>query len=121
MIYCLINEGSFHGNSMKINYSLINDSEDFRVNKVFKMDFSDSNIVYFRFSKSQFKENKIENFIKEISSDFIRSKYILGREDFEKYFLKIDVLDDIKDIFKTKYLKLNQAVERIRYLKYVLL
>lgn len=121
MIYCLINDGSFHGNNMKINYSLINDSEDFRVNKVFKIDLSESNVVHFRFSQFQFKENKIQNFIKEISHDFIRSKYILGKEDFENYFLRVQELEDIKNIFKVKYLKLNQAVKRLRYLKYVML
>ncbi len=120
MVYCLINDGIFHRDIMKINYSLIDDSEEFRISKDFEIDLSKNNIVYFKFSPFQFKENRVHNFIEEISNDFIRSKYILGKDDFENYFLRIDEFNDIKNIFKCKYLKLNQALKRFNYLKYSL-
>lgn len=49
MVYCLIKDSDLH-NNIKINCSLINDSEELKVNKTFNIELSDNNISYFTFS-----------------------------------------------------------------------
>ena len=120
MIYCLMNDSSLNNNNMKINYSLINDSEELKINKTFKIDFNKDNVIYFNFSQFQFKTNIIDNHIDEILNDFSRSKYILGKVDFENYFFKIDEFEEMNHIFKFKYIKLNEILEKMNSLKDIL-
>ena len=120
MIYCLMNDSSLNNNNMKINYSLINDSEELKINKTFKIDFNKDNVIYFNFSQFQFKTNIIDNHIDEILNDFSRSNYILGKVDFENYFFKIDEFEEMNNIFKFKYIKLNEILEKMNSLKDIL-
>ena len=119
MIYCLMNDSSLNNNNMKINYSLINDSEELKINKTFKIDFNKDNVIYFNFSQFQFKTNIIDNHIDEILNDFSRSKYILGKVDFENYFFKIDEFEEMNNIFKFKYIKVNEILEKMNQDKFI--
>lgn len=121
MIYCLINESTLlKSDNIEIKYSLINDSDELRVNKHFKIDFTKGNVVYVKFSQSQFLNNSFDNLIHEIFNDFSRSKYIFGKNDFEKYFFQIDELKKVNEDFKFKYMKVDDILKKVSLLRGVI-
>ncbi len=117
MIYCLISESTLlKRDNIEIKYSLINDCDELKVNKHFKIDFNKDNVVYARFSQSQFLNNSFDNLIHEISNDFSRSKYIFGKNDFEKYFFQIDELMKVNENFRCKYMKVDDILKKVSLL-----
>ena len=44
----------------------------------------------------------------------------LGKVDFENYFFKIDEFEEMNNIFKFKYIKLNEILEKMNSLKDIL-
>lgn len=121
MFCCLISSSDLYSNFLELKYSIINSSEEIKVDKTFKIDFKQDKLTYFKFSQHQFKEAKLFNYIEEIYKDFERSKYILGKSDFHKYFFKINELDSIKETFLPKYIKLTNVFEKIESFKQLLL
>lgn len=118
MIYCLINESRLvEYKNVEIKYSLINDSNEIKVDKHFKIDLKKDKVIYAKFSQSQFKNNSFDNHINEISNDFNRSKYILGKIDFEKYFFNLDEFKKVNEDFKDKYMNIKDILKKIICLK----
>ncbi len=119
MIYCLINESRLvEYENVEIKYSLINDSNEIKVDKHFRIDLKKDKVIYAKFSQCQFKNNKFDNYINEILNDFDRSKYIFGKIDFEKYFFNLDEFKKVNDDFKCKYMNINEILKKITCLKH---
>ena len=78
--YCLINNSYLNESNIIINYSIINDSEEIKVNKSFDIDINYDNLMYINFSQDQLKKNVFDNYIDEISYDFGRCRYIFWQE-----------------------------------------
>ena len=70
MVYCLINNSYLNESNIIINYSIINDSEEIKVNKSFDIDINYDNLMYINFSQDQLKKNVFDNYIDEISIYF---------------------------------------------------
>lgn len=125
MFYCMINNTTFNDDKININYCLINDPLEIKITKKFNMDIYD-NISCIKFSKQQFKDKNVENYVSEILNDFSRSKYIFGKCTFEEYFSQINEcnkLKEVNDILKYKYIKVNDILEKlhkINKIKYIL-
>lgn len=120
MLYCLIKNSSLFEDNIKINYNLIDDSEDIRVCKIFKISFNDDHITHVNFSQSQFRNNNLNNHVQEITNDFYRSKYIFGKQNFENYFFKFSQFMEINNKFKFKYIKVDDLLKRLHFLRNVL-
>ena len=101
-------------NNLEINYSIISDCDNFKITKTFRININDDdNIVHVKFFKTQFKDNVLSNYIDEILNDFFRSKYILGKVDFENYFFKLNGFKEINDKCKFKYMKLDEILRKV--------
>lgn len=120
MMYCLIKNSSLYEDNLKINYNLIDDSGDVNVCKVFKINFDDNHILHVNFSQSQFRDNVLNNYVQEITNDFLRSKYIFGKQNFENYFFKFSQFSEINNKFKFKYIKVDDLLKKLHVLRNVL-
>lgn len=121
MLCCLISSSDFNDDFLELKYSLINSSEEIKIDKTFKIDLSNQDVTYFKFSQHQFSDGRLLNCIGEILDDFARSKYILGKASFENYFLKINQLKNISEKFKSKYVRFNEIFKKVANLKDILL
>lgn len=117
MLYCLMNDCDLINDVIKLNYSIINDSDELKVTKTFNIDTHDGNIVYPSFSQYQFKKNILGNCIDEIKYDFGRSKYIFGQGEFSDYFHDIKGLEEVNENFEFKYMKITDIIIGVNRLK----
>lgn len=117
MLYCLMNDCNVINDIIKLNYSIINDSDELKVTKTFDIDIHDGNVVYPCFCQDQPKKNSLHNYIDEIKHDFARSKYIFGENEFKDYFHEIKELKEFNDNFEFKYMKISDIIIGINRLK----
>ncbi len=117
MVYCLMNNCDLVDDSIKINYSIINDSEELRVNKTFNISINDDNVSYPVFYQDQFRKNVLCNYIDEMKYDFGRSKYIFGQNEFREYFYSFEEFEEFNTNFEFKYMKISDLIFGVNRLK----
>ena len=109
MVYCLINNSYLNESNIIINYSIINDSEEIKVNKSFDIDINYDNLMYINFSQDQLKKNVFDNYIDEIS-------YIFGKNEFKDYFYELDEFKRVNENFNFKYMKISDIIIGVNHL-----
>lgn len=117
MVYCLINDSDLNKDSIKINYSVINDSEELKVTKTFDIDLNNNNVCYRTFAKDQIKKNILENYMDEITYDFGRCRFIFGKNEFKDYFYEIEDFNKFNENFEFKYMKISDLVFGVNRLR----
>ena len=116
MVYCLINNSYLNESNIIINYSIINDSEEIKVNKSFDIDINYDNLMYINFSQDQLNKNVFDNYIDEISYDFGRCRYIFGKNEFKDYFYELDEFKRVNENFNFKYMKISDIIIGVNHL-----